>query len=93
MAKSKPFRNEWNEPFHVYGPGEGKLRHRVLRQEQDYRISRDTWEKETRQSNNFLGNIQERWLPNLSLFNIRNYLFFTFLKIKLSQSFSLIKGI
>lgn len=60
MAQSKPLRNEWNEPFHVYGPGEGKLRHRVLRQVPDYRISRDTWEEETKQSNNFLGKLSEK---------------------------------
>lgn len=60
MNQSNTLPNEWSEPFHVYGPGEGKLRRRVLRQVPDYRISRDVWEKETKQTDHFLNNLSQK---------------------------------
>ena len=60
MAEARPLQNEWNEPFHVFGPGEGKLRRRVLRQVDDYRIDRDRWKQETQQTDQFLNKLVDK---------------------------------
>ncbi|XP_062567329.1 uncharacterized protein LOC134229596 [Saccostrea cucullata] len=69
MATAKNLDNEWNQPYHVYGPGEGKLRRRILRQVGDYRIDQKEWQAETKETEKFLGNLTSKICENSGKFN------------------------
>lgn len=46
--------NHWRQPFHVYGPGEEKLRKNAIRRTGDYRIDPKEWEKKAQETDKFL---------------------------------------
>lgn len=48
--------NHWKQPYHVYGPREGKLRKNAIRRTGDYRIDPKEWEKKAQETDKFLDN-------------------------------------
>ncbi|VDI60951.1 Hypothetical predicted protein [Mytilus galloprovincialis] len=54
MAAAKQIKNEWEEPFHVFGQGEQKLRLQILKQVDDYRVDHEEWRKQAEQTDVFL---------------------------------------
>lgn len=54
MATAHKLGNDWRQPFHVYGPGEEKLRKNAIRRTGDYRIDPKEWEKKAQETDTFL---------------------------------------
>lgn len=46
--------NHWRQPFHVYGPGEGKLRKNAIRRTGDYRVNQIEWDRKAQETVKFL---------------------------------------
>uniref|UniRef100_K1QTL1 Uncharacterized protein n=1 Tax=Magallana gigas TaxID=29159 RepID=K1QTL1_MAGGI len=54
MATAHMLGNHWRQPFHVYGPGEEKLRKNAIRRTGDYRIDPKVWDMKAKETDKFL---------------------------------------
>ena len=69
MATAHELGNEWSQPYHVYGPGEGKLRRNAIRRTGDYRIDEKEWKTHTQETDKFLDNVTARIQENTAKFS------------------------
>lgn len=54
METAHKLGNHWRQPYHVYGPGEGKLRKNAIKRTGDYRIDPKEWERKAQETDKFL---------------------------------------
>ena len=69
MATAHELGNEWSQPYHVFGPGEGKLRRNAIRRTGDYRIDEKEWKTHTQETDKFLDNVTARIQENTAKFS------------------------
>lgn len=73
MATAHALGNEWSQPFHVYGPGEGKLRRNAIRRTEIIESTKKNGKRILKKLINFWTVLQQEFKKTL-LNSVESYL-------------------